>query len=207
MKIVKDNCVYVGRSANDHFCKFGKSDDFEQRVKGHRTTSPTWQILHRLPCIAPMSQCEAHLKNYFESKRILGSTEHFVLSQDEIGSIPKLLNEFERRYERMRQVEALKQERPSQPAIDPDPEAIDACRQYRALDEQIYRLERERDALKFELQIKIGSSAGLKGIAIWEWRSSTDFDEPAFRRDHPELYATYQKRLNTRVFKTKFKAK
>ena len=103
----------------------------------------------------------------------------------------------------MRQAEALKKQKPSGAAIDPDPEAIDAYRNYRALKEQLYRLEQECNALEVDLQIKIGLNAGLTDIASWALRPHSSLDREAFDRDYPGIYERYQKTSYSRTFKPK----
>jgi hypothetical protein len=155
--------------------------------------------IHKILCTAPMSKVEAHLKKYFESKWILGANEHFELSEAEIKSIPALVAEFEQHFKHMREADALKKALPSEELIEPDPKAIDTYRQYRALDEQIYRLGQERDALEFVLQIMIGSTARMTGIATWKECSFSSFDREAFDRDYTHISPQAKEQAVSRI--------
>lgn len=89
--------------------------------------------------------------------------------------------------------------------IEADTEALIAYNELRALTEQAGEIEEKVERLRAALKRRIGGAATLahqgQRLASWKAQAAQRFDQRAFAAAHPELFSSFLKSTETRIFR------
>lgn len=95
---------------------------------------------------------------------------------------------------------ALKEQASDGTALTPTDAALALYRRRLRLKRDEWAAKHEGEEVDAELQLIIGTSEELLGVATFRSGETRDFDEGRFARDYPELYNSYTVTKPTRTF-------
>ena len=91
-------------------------------------------------------------------------------------------------------------EEPNGTVAEPSGEIPEIYRQLREAVSEQFLLKQHIEFLVSRIQVAIGESSGMKGMATWKWESCLRFDEKLFQEQHGELYEQYKRERGVRKF-------
>lgn len=90
-------------------------------------------------------------------------------------------------------------------AVEASAEIIQAYNELRAVETEAKALKARADALKEQIQLYMRDAAVLtidgRQVCTWKSQSCRRFDQRAFQAAHPELFETFKRATETRVFR------
>jgi hypothetical protein len=197
----KDGHIYLAKGDNSATYKIGKTiRPTDERLKQHRTSDPSMKFIYVFTCCDP-SGAEAFLLKAFESKRVLGSKESFDLDEHDLQELPRLIGDYERFASLEVEVDKLKRNACSLRFISPDICDEEDCVKLREIREKKARLEFEEQMIEWRMMLKIGSNAGLIGLASWKSSSKPILDQTALKLEEPIIYERFLKQSIRRIFR------
>jgi hypothetical protein len=60
-----------------------------------------------------------------------------------------------------------------------------------------------REFLECKIKLRMGQAAALGNLATWKAQSTNRFDQTTFQREHPSLFAAFQRTTTSRIFRLK----
>jgi hypothetical protein len=188
---MKTGYIYVGKGESDDYFKIGQAKSADARLKDHHTANPWMSFPIVEECEAP-EKVEAYLKNYFESRRKGGTDEWFSVSLSEMPEVIAKAKEYVADLLALKpQIEHLKSEMSTDILLEPSSSDEETYSQIKLLDEQIMRLNYEKERLQWRLMLRIGHRKGIDRIAGWASLIKRKFDQKSFRIDNPDLHQRY----------------
>lgn len=181
----------------------GKTEDLDRSLRELKCLDLTIRFYRTVETNSP-SACERYIHQVYQSRQLVAPAGQLWFALD-FEEIDHAINLWERklrmRFDALRVVQALKEERSSDPALRPTDEDLSRCRRLRIINDQLEALSFEKECLELEWKLRIGTSAGVAGLASWESKSSRRFDSATLREVHPDLYEQFRRPTTTRYFR------
>lgn len=184
--------VYILQEGQSHIFKIGRTaGNVEDVIRTlHRGNSHPLTLFD-IVVTDEESACEAFFHRRLRSKRVVrgGGREFFELEPTEMR---RTISMFRRMFEELeaaqRAISDLSKEQSTEQLLEPTPED-------EQLLSQLVRNKEEQEYLRFECELiesklkqRIGTAAGLRGVATWKTQIVRRFNESLFRTSDPERY-------------------
>jgi hypothetical protein len=185
--------VYVLREGLSNVFKIGRtSGGVDGVLRRLRTGNSKPLSLFDLVETEQESACEAFFHRRLAARRVVrgGGWEFFEMESEEHmrRTIADLRGMFEEVEDARCAVQALAKEQCTDILLEPNTED-------QRLLERLMRNKEEQEYLRFECELlesqlkrRIGTAAGLRGLATWKTQLTRRYDEKLFRESAPEMY-------------------
>jgi Meiotically up-regulated gene 113 len=192
--------IYLMKNGTAGLVKIGRAHDVASRHGQFATGNPEDLTVIAAIETDEASRGESFLHGMYQSRRRRG--EFFALTDAEAAEGADLARRFlaedmpaEREAKRLGDVEC------DAPAREPDEEERELHRELLDAREEKYRAEVKCARIENKLRVRTGTSEGLIGLVSWRRHTVTRFDEASFRREQPELHASYSRTGRHRTFR------
>jgi predicted phage-related endonuclease len=199
--------VYILRQGKEDKFKIGRTTRLaESRLEGLQTGNPDLTIFHLIE-----TEHETTVENYIHrrlaTKKIINgssSTEFFAVSVAELQRIISEADVYIREYlPTIEQAKDFGAEEPDGSTKKPSNAAVDTHHELLKIEEEMARLEAQREYFVAKIKISMGNASELSGIATWKNVETNRFNSAVFKIEHPDIYEKYLKTSIGRVFKLK----
>ncbi|CAM3678245.1 GIY-YIG nuclease family protein [Polynucleobacter antarcticus] len=189
--------VYILLDPEVSLIKIGRATNFPERMASLLTANPRLSVVHKEETEFA-SKLENMLHKHFASHREQG--EFFKVESDVAIVYLNKAHQVLKEMDQIKIDDFLKAEELADIRM-PDERDWQLVNELSSLESQIADLQVEQELLRKHLMQRIGTSAGVSGLATWKIQQSARFDSSLFERDHPELHAQYSKVTASRVLR------
>jgi len=211
-KMSGEGSIYLLRSGTSDHYKIGRTvDSAAKRRKTLKTGNPEpLHILHEWRVPDRHGEFETMLHMTYVSQRLhsADSTEFFAFpdktEQQLIAEINAVYDEFSRRLEGPADADSEQAFDTCLDDVDDELQALLA--RHRMLHAEIKLKTMECEFIDRQIKHRIGGHAGFtlpgreRPLVSWKTMETKRFDQSAFAKSHPDLFATFQKVSTTRRF-------
>jgi hypothetical protein len=193
--------VYVFREGQSNVFKIGftRSEDTEPRRRQLNGGSSQGLSLFEVVETENESVCEAFFHSLLSTRRIVrgGGKEFFQMdSEDHMRQIIDNFREMACRLENARRAVAdFDNVQCTKALLEPISTDMELLEQLQAIESRLLEIKEETEYLNFQRELiqsqlkqRIGSSLGIRGVAIWETKIRRNFSEELLRNRDPEMY-------------------
>jgi len=192
-------CYQVG--CGDCFKVGWTRNNPEERRRGFATGSPVNLNLYKEIETEYPSELETYIHQLLDEKRTENGEFFKVTAQELDGAIRCAVAFVEEFQPLFRQADKLRRNQPNDTMVESSAEMLRTYRELRALRSQRYLIEQHIAFLESKIQVAIGDSSGMRGIASWKWMDRWTMDMARFRREQDALYQAYKRNSGSRRFR------
>jgi len=196
----KSGRVYCYQVGTDCY-KIGRTKDApEKRKRGFATGSPSKPEFYKSVETEYPSALEKYVHQLLDIRRAENG-EFFRVTAAELDDALNEAIAFVDRCEPLRQeANRLRRGRPNGTTVGASEEMIECVRQLREAKRESFLLERRIELLESRIQVRIGESCEMRGVASWRWRDQWRIDETKFKREQRDLWERYKRNSGSRRF-------
>jgi len=192
--------VYILQEGQSHIFKIGRTTgDVEDVIRTlHRGNSQPLTLFD-IVVTDQESACEAFFHRRLRSKRVVrgGGREFFESEPTEMRrTIASFRQMFEELEAAQRAISELSKQQSSERLLEPTPEDEELLQRLMKNKEEQEFLRFECELIESKLKQRIGTAAGLRGVATWRTQLTRRFNESLFRSSDPERYEVLLERYH-----------
>ena len=186
-----DDCFKVGRTKNSP----------EERKLGFSTCSPVKLNLYKKIETHYAGELEKCIHQLLDEKRAENGEVFHVTANELDDAVNRAVDFIEKSQPFVREANRLRRQKPlSTTWVRPSSEMLQIYRELRAYRREKFFIEQRIAFLESQIQVAIGGTLGMEGIASWAWTDRWTIDTDRFKKEQESLYEQYKRSSGGRRF-------
>jgi len=157
-------------------------------MRGFATGSPAKPVLYRDEVTEYSSDLERYIHQLLDAKRTENGEFFNVTAQELDEAVDQALAFMKEFQPLLRAANKLRRKKPNETMVEPSDEMLEIYRQLREASRERFLVDRRIELLESKIQIAIGESSGMKGVASWKWADCWRMDIKRFKKERGSLY-------------------